>query len=208
MHNGICCAWDVDATSSSVTEHVGIIFSSAFFSQLVVLYFPAHHLCSRSGCRHLGAVQQSQGLWSLNTNLSFFQTFITFNLSLSQIVDEMKQFYNQTFNNYKATKQPALAETLKAIQYAVSWFFILCTFISWKLWPFISPWMSTFSSLWSASMLWSNWNGFWWCLRHLSTAAGFVGLNHNGNNQPFCIMTNTIIFHLVVDKHGFLLPIV
>ncbi|GAA6105856.1 CD9 molecule b isoform X1 [Tachysurus ichikawai] len=51
------------------------------------------------------AAEVAAGIWGLSNK--------------AKIVDEMKQFYNQTFNNYKATKQPALAETLKAIQYAL-----------------------------------------------------------------------------------------
>lgn len=37
-----------------------------------------------------------------------------------QIVDEVKQFYTETFTNYQTTKQPALKETLRAIQFSVS----------------------------------------------------------------------------------------
>ncbi len=37
-----------------------------------------------------------------------------------QIVTDIQQFYTQTFNTYKDTKQEALRETLRAIQYGVS----------------------------------------------------------------------------------------
>lgn len=59
------------------------------------------------------------GTWSFP-----FQTFRTlhhsFLLFFFQIVQEVKQFYSQTFDSYQTTKQPALKETLKAIQYSVS----------------------------------------------------------------------------------------
>ncbi len=39
---------------------------------------------------------------------------------------DIQQFYTQTFNTYKDTKQEALRETLRAIQYGVSAQFMVC----------------------------------------------------------------------------------
>ena len=40
-------------------------------------------------------------------------------LLLLQIVDELKNFYKQTYQNYQDTKQEGLKEALRAIQYSV-----------------------------------------------------------------------------------------
>ncbi|XP_060745973.1 CD9 molecule b [Tachysurus vachellii] len=51
------------------------------------------------------AAEVAAGIWGLSNK--------------TKIVDEMKQFYSQTYNNYLLTKQQTLKEALKAIQYAL-----------------------------------------------------------------------------------------
>ncbi|TSK13221.1 CD9 antigen [Bagarius yarrelli] len=51
------------------------------------------------------AAEVAAGIWGLSNQ--------------DKIVNEVKQFYTETYNNYQATKQPALKETLKAIQYGL-----------------------------------------------------------------------------------------
>ncbi|XP_058273335.1 CD9 molecule b isoform X2 [Hemibagrus wyckioides] len=51
------------------------------------------------------AAEVAAGIWGLSNK--------------SKIVEEVKQFYSETFANYQNTKQPALKETLKAIQYSL-----------------------------------------------------------------------------------------
>lgn len=49
-----------------------------------------------------------------------------------QIVEEVKQFYEQTYAAYQSTKQPALKETLTVIQLGVSLaFYVLFSFFFW-----------------------------------------------------------------------------
>lgn len=45
---------------------------------------------------------------------------LIFSLCLTQIVSDVQTFYTETFNNYKATKQDGLKETLRLIHFGVS----------------------------------------------------------------------------------------
>lgn len=51
------------------------------------------------------AAEVAAGIWGLSNQ--------------DKIVNEIKQFYTETFQNYQSTKQPALKETLRAIQYGL-----------------------------------------------------------------------------------------
>ncbi|KAL1275387.1 hypothetical protein QQF64_035010 [Cirrhinus molitorella] len=51
------------------------------------------------------AAEVAAGIWGLSNQ--------------EQIVSDVQQFYTQTFNNYKDTKQEALKETLRAIHYGL-----------------------------------------------------------------------------------------
>ncbi|XP_051976781.1 CD9 antigen-like [Xyrauchen texanus] len=51
------------------------------------------------------AAEVAAGIWGLSNQ--------------DKIVSDVQQFYTQTFNNYKDTKQEALRETLKLIQYGL-----------------------------------------------------------------------------------------
>ncbi|XP_060759139.1 CD9 molecule b [Neoarius graeffei] len=51
------------------------------------------------------AAEVAAGIWGLSNK--------------DKIVDEVKSFYSQTVDNYKSTKQPALKETLTAIQHSL-----------------------------------------------------------------------------------------
>ncbi|XP_065121824.1 CD9 molecule b isoform X1 [Paramisgurnus dabryanus] len=51
------------------------------------------------------AAEVAAGIWGLSNQ--------------DKIVNEVQQFYTQTFNNYKDTKQEALRETLRLIQYGL-----------------------------------------------------------------------------------------
>uniref|UniRef100_A0A3B1K3E1 Tetraspanin n=1 Tax=Astyanax mexicanus TaxID=7994 RepID=A0A3B1K3E1_ASTMX len=51
------------------------------------------------------AAEVAAGIWGLSNK--------------DKIVDELKSFYKETYNNYETTKQDALKETLRAIQFSL-----------------------------------------------------------------------------------------
>ncbi|KAK3518160.1 hypothetical protein QTP70_033254 [Hemibagrus guttatus] len=51
------------------------------------------------------AAEVAAGIWGLSNR--------------SKIIEEVQQFYIQTYTNYQTTKQPALKETLRAMQYGL-----------------------------------------------------------------------------------------
>lgn len=80
------------------------------------------------------AAEVAAGIWGLSNKekvgdihtlflllIVHFLTVGPLSFSLpSQVVTDIQDFYKQTFNNYKDTKQEALRETLRAIHYGVS----------------------------------------------------------------------------------------
>lgn len=72
-------------------------------------------------------MEVAAGIWGLS-NRDKVQTLSTFllksdfqheQLRLSQVVNDVTEFYKQTYNNYKDTKQEALKETLRLIHFGV-----------------------------------------------------------------------------------------
>lgn len=54
-----------------------------------------------------------------DTHFCFAQAW-SFNVFCLQVVEDVTEFYKQTYNNYKDTRQEALKETLRLIHFGVS----------------------------------------------------------------------------------------
>lgn len=92
--------------------------------RLLVLPLPAPHLRCGSGRWDLGSLQQGPGTQHTrtlaDTHFRFAQAR-SFNVFVSclQVVEDVTEFYKQTYNNYKDTRQEALKETLRLIHFGV-----------------------------------------------------------------------------------------
>lgn len=88
---------------------------------VLVLPLPPSHLRCGGGCWDLGSLQQRQGTDSfffslINLKFRFQALTVVF---VSQVVNDVTEFYKETYNNYKNTKQEALKETLRLIHFGV-----------------------------------------------------------------------------------------
>lgn len=74
-------------------------------------------------------MEVAAGIWGLSNKDKVHILFIFFNLKfkfqalmvvfVSQVVNDVTDFYKETYNNYKTTKQEALKETLRLIHFGV-----------------------------------------------------------------------------------------
>ena len=109
-------------------KHQNLLFSSS------VLPLPAHHLRRGGGCWDLGLLQQRPGTHTQHTHTHTHtdththtrsdlivagESVILLVVSVSQVVEDVTEFYKQTYSNYGQTKQEALKETLRLIHFGV-----------------------------------------------------------------------------------------
>ena len=94
------------------------------YPPILVLRLPAPHLRSGSGRWDLGALQQGPGTqhllccWCAESALNQELRLICSRLYF-QVVEDVTEFYKQTYNNYKDTRQEALKESLRLIHFGV-----------------------------------------------------------------------------------------
>lgn len=102
-----------------------------------------------------------------------------------QVVEDITEFYKQTYANYKDTKQPALKETLRLIHFGVrthTWTqFIQLVSLFWSRTHGSLRWLPNLCpSPFAARLLRSNRNSDRRCQRYLPQAGGAAGPRHQG----------------------------
>lgn len=119
--------WDWWALSVWATVPRRLLALPALFFFRAVLPLSASHLCGRSGCWDLGALQQGKGTQPTHTHTHSCthlcccgSTVVNSSIiTVVQVVEDVTEFYKQTYDNYKTTKQEALKETLRLIHFGV-----------------------------------------------------------------------------------------